>query len=256
MTENKVSFCGFVSFIKQKCVAGYYSNSIQTWCLEFIHAISAILLVIVLGIISLILLLYAFAISVGVAGYVNSTLTCYGVDCANSDKPIENVIIKYLPFQNDDHICCSCDLNSGKYAYYGKAIFGQVHNTCSTNGYINYMGTGILDFAFFVVLLVLTYLICLCIYFTLNILYKCIGSQWEEYIGKKIDARVRSLDGKQYMRLDVKDSNIIYPDDIESGKTYYQNTEVIKEELEPKSESESDSEDGVMVNVSDTEGYL
>jgi hypothetical protein len=96
--------------------------------------------------------------------------------------------------------------------------------------------------------------------FLIQKMYNFVSLQWEEYISKKIDSRVRTLNGKQYMHLDVKDSNIIYPDDIESGKTYYQQTEktIIEEEIESSSDNESTntlSEDGVMINISDIDGF-
>lgn len=189
-------------------------------------------------------LIYFASIFFDVLGYVISlTNSCYVIACSDNN-PTNNTnrgILKYIAWKGL-HECCSCNLNSGNYLHYDEYFIGSRYkNSCEIDANIDYGFTGLMFFLFGVVSI---FVLCLIVYHVSRHTYSCIIKQWEEYISKKIDARVRNLNGKQYMRLDVKDSNILYENDIEQGtcndNTYYQQTlhHVINE-----SDNESDISD-------------
>jgi hypothetical protein len=150
--------------------------------------------------------------------------------------------------------CCSCNTTSETYNNYGNFMLTNINsNTCKADGYVDYVVTGLMCFIFTPLLFAILYLICYIFFVTSKKIYNCTKTQWKEYIDKKIDSNIQN----QYNLLDIKNSNIIYQDDIELGK-HFQHHETIKENEIDEFDSDANStksEDGILINISDTEGY-
>lgn len=262
MTEDNVSFCGFMSFIKQKCISGSYANTIYTQCsncLKWCYIFAIIILFLLGASISLGVVIYGSIILFLTIGRIESSMDiCSLIVCITAEhyneQSTDPLIVHFFSVREKNQ-CCSCNTTSETYNNYDTMI-GITTNTCEADGYIDYVLTGMMG-SFFVPILIAT--LCLSwyiIFVPLRAIYTCTKMQWEEYLGKKIDSQVKSMG--QYTRLNIKDSNIIYQDDIELG---YQTNKVINEEcvesesLLSDTNSTKSSEDGILIDISDTDGY-
>lgn len=249
MIEDKVSFCGFVSFIKQKCISGYYATSIRSRCYSCLDVFLTIILFLLAFIIGFCALLYGTGVLFSTIGRIASlTQSCSLIACITSEQYIEQASNPLFFQAREKNECCSCNTTSETYNNYDIFIASNIRvNTCNADGYVDYILTGLICFIFVPMFFLIIYLFG----YTLKSIYNGIKTQWNKYIGKKNDSRAK------YMHLDIKDSNIIYQDDIELGKRHIQTHEIIKEvELELESDTNStNSEDGILIDISDAEGY-
>lgn len=283
MTEHNVSCWGFISYVRHKLQSGYYANQFNTFRTNCFKWLTGFFVLIVLSVVissGFIAILYASALLFYMVGFgISLTNNCSIIECISFEmyeKDKKEFILNLFNY-NGKHECCACNTSTGHLNY---ADINGHFMSCNTDGYADYTVTGlfftIFGSAFAMVLIVIFALI-------INIIesiYSGIKSQWDEYLDKKTDSRERVIDRKQYTKLDIniKDSNIITPDDIETGNNdehkYYQTTiempeipiktntkiTVIEESIVNSSNSESNSSihstnsDGcVVINISDFE---
>lgn len=243
-TSGNNSFCGFIAFIRKKLMSGLYHNFFN--CAHDCTIITIFFMIILMFMTSL---SYFGFLLFDILGYtISLTNSCHFITCLENNS--NTGIIKYVMWKGK-HDCCACNLNSGKYVHHGEYFLKLTNeNSCGVDANIDYAITGI-SFLIFGILALFA------LFFTIFYLPRCFYlyaiKQWEEYISKKIDSRIRNLNGKQYVRLDVKDSNILYENDVEQcvrdKNKYYQQALYIPE---TESDNESDISDHDMQNINHT----
>jgi hypothetical protein len=267
-TQN-ITYLGFLTFIKRRCFSGYYNKS----CCDFLENLGSccgITILVILGFCLMFVLvaslLYISTLIFALIGYgIQQSEICALTYCITPTQILDfsERNGQILPKFYSNNTCCLCNTTSHTYIYFNN--FREEQNICYNDGQHDVIVSGLL---FFVLIALPSFIVSmLCIGMCIPIgeyVKKHFVLQWNEYINKKIDSRLSSL---QQNSCDIKDSNIIYPD-IESGETsrlLYNNRfsdDVIYDSSEIESvegvrsirssSSEMTSEDGVMINADDT----
>jgi hypothetical protein len=264
--NQNVSYFGFLTFIKRRCVSGYYTKS----CFGILRTCGAIILGIILVYILIFSFLHIVQLLLTFIGLVIQHSEVCALTQCKTDMQISDFNITPFSKIYSNNTCCSCNMTSHTYTHINN-FRHNIQDTCNTNGMHDIIDSGLL----FVLLVILpsciVFILCIII---CNPICKCIKNkiilQWNEYINKKIDSRLTSFKQKTIGE-NIKDSNIIYPD-IESGEIsrllyddqhsnvdiiYYKNNIDIdsRHSNEVKSvrslSSDVTSEDGIMINADD-----
>lgn len=246
IANNKVSFCGFAKFIKQKCISKYYATLFGS-SLNCFYSFFTILTIVFGVFVGVCLLAYGIILLFSTLGKIESITNLCGlmacITAEHNNRNSHNQIFVIFLQAREKNQCCSCNVTSKTYNNYNLFVNSEHsvnYNYCDSDGYVDYILTGIKSSLFLTIIC----LICCIIFVLSKSIYNFIRTAWEEYLDKKNDLSVCSVTREKCIRHNINNIDIIYQNDIELGKTHFQTDNFInKDEDENNNNNEIQYED-------------
>lgn len=288
MSRYFLSFFEFAKYMQNKLQSAYYvgtfypiysyHSNCSIFCKLACFTILILLLFLITGCIATFITAHIILSLVLMLGsLISLTDNCNLIKCIseqNFEKYNSDIILNLIE-SRDVNKCCTCNTLTNLYNYPNVILTNDI--ICKSDGYIEYVDTGI-----YFIYLSLIYTICfiaivisfatiiICFVILTKKTFAFVGLQCFEYF-KKLDSCKNYAEKSQYDKINIKDSNIINPDDIEICSQQYHRLDAISIEnklIETKSSSESESDsdsssisvksyktsdDGILINFSDIE---